>query len=123
MPALVLLADCASARENLSLTNDWRFKKGDQTSATATEFVDVGWQAVLFPHLRGWRFAPAQVKCTAESMMKIVCLLSAVVGLCAFASRGQTIYPWKNLISGVVDVGRAKFALFQNSTPDLIHAL
>ena len=122
MPALVLLADCASARENLSLTNAWRLKKSDQTSAAATELMDVGWQAVSFPHLRGWRFAPAQVKCRAESIMKIICLLSAVVGLYAFAAHGQTIDPWKNLISGVMDVGRAKFASFQNSTPDLIHA-
>lgn len=57
VPALVLLANFASARESLSLTNGWQFQKGDPTNAAATGIADLGWQTVSLPHCWGWEEA------------------------------------------------------------------
>ena len=57
VPALVLLANFASARETLPLTNDWRFQKGDETNAVAANFPDGDWQKISLPHCWGWEEA------------------------------------------------------------------
>ena len=57
VPALVLLANFASARESSSLTNGWRFQKGDETNAVAANFPDGDWQTISLPHCWGWEEA------------------------------------------------------------------
>ena len=44
----------SSARESITLTEDWRFKKDDETGAVAPGFADTAWQKLSLPHCLGW---------------------------------------------------------------------
>ena len=54
---IALAALSTSARDNQLLLDDWRFQKGEQTNAAATDYTDGGWQKLSLPHCWGWEEA------------------------------------------------------------------
>jgi len=54
-PMIIVLAIMnAYSRESRTLTDDWRFQKGDVTGAAEAGFSESGWQQITVPHCWGW---------------------------------------------------------------------